>query len=157
MDASVRTASTPRTTSPAAYAASASRMSARAVGSLRTARVSSSSARSSGLDDHRGSATVAGDGHSLVLALDPVDDVAEVVSDLAQRLNAHDHNCGAPPPTVQATTSNPSDVDDNQPWVACLRHAGVHQAALAQAADIQLNVGPLDPRPAGPGRWLRTS
>jgi hypothetical protein len=29
-----------------------------------------------------------------VLALDTVDDVAEVISDLAQRLNAHDHNNG---------------------------------------------------------------
>src|SRR5262245_4889130 len=44
-----RTASTPRTTSPAAKAASASRMSARASGSLSTASVSSSSARSTGL------------------------------------------------------------------------------------------------------------
>jgi hypothetical protein len=44
-----RMASTPRTTSPRAYAASASRMSARAAGSLRTDSVSSSSARSSGL------------------------------------------------------------------------------------------------------------
>ena len=51
---SARTAATPRSTSPAAYAASASRMSARAAESLRTASVSYSSAKSSGLPGAKG-------------------------------------------------------------------------------------------------------
>jgi len=41
-------------------------------------------------EDLGGGPTVARDRDPLVLALDPVDDVTEVVPDLAQRLNTHD-------------------------------------------------------------------
>ena len=58
-----------------------------------------------GADDHRRCASVPRDGDSLVLALDAVDDVAEGVSDLPQRLNAHDHSrgasCGLPQPAAR--------------------------------------------------------
>lgn len=42
-----------------------------------------------GADQHCGRSAVAGDNHSLVVALDPVDYLAEVVPDRAPRLGAH--------------------------------------------------------------------
>ena len=46
-------------------------------------------------DEDRGRTTVTSHGDALTLTLHPVDDVAEMVADLAERLNPHGNKCGA--------------------------------------------------------------
>lgn len=44
--------------------------------------------------EHRCGTAVAGNSDPVVFAFDTVDNLAEPISDLAQRLDAHGHNCG---------------------------------------------------------------
>ena len=46
--------------------------------------------------NHGSGTTVARDRDALMLSLDAINNVAEVISDLAKRMDAHGHNCGVP-------------------------------------------------------------
>jgi hypothetical protein len=56
-----------------------------------------------GAEDDGDRASVARDRDALVLVLDAVDDVAEVIADVAEGFNGHDHNCGASTVLPQAS------------------------------------------------------
>lgn len=47
-------------------------------------------------DEHGCGVAIAGDDYTLVLALDAVDEFAEVITHGAERLGTHGHNCGPP-------------------------------------------------------------
>jgi hypothetical protein len=61
-----------------------------------------------GAEDDSDRAPVAGDRDALVLVLDTVDDIAEVIADVAKGFNGPAHNCGAltaPASTTKARSS----------------------------------------------------
>lgn len=75
------------------------------------------------------------DGDSVMLALDAVDNVAEVVANLAERLDTHGHNCG--PARLASATSGPQRRMD----------------ALRGTLNLKVQLGDeVSPRAAGSGR-----